>query len=240
VTNKIKAYKKGFDYSYTSGAYATIELIKSRPEIVKVVYIHSAYKDDEGLSTLCKARNIPYEYSDRAFGIVNQKENSYVLGVFHKYESKLAIDQPHVVLVSPSDMGNLGTIIRTIAGLGINDLAVVEPAADIWNPKTVRASMGALFCIRHELFQNFDAYATQYRSYRLFPFILGGTVLPEDCPPCRLFSLIFGNESEGLDESFRDVGQSVKIPLSDCVDSFNLAVAVGIGVYVFARKNRLV
>ena len=137
-------------------------------------------------------------------------------------------------------MGNLGTIIRTIAGLGINDLAIIEPAADIWNPKTLRATMGALFHTRHECFPNFEAYIAQYPEHSLFPFSFGGSVLPEDRPSCRKFSLIFGNEATGLNERFKLVGQSVKIPLSKCVDSFNLAVAVGIGAYMLARKNRLV
>ena len=240
MTNKIKAYKKKFDYSYTSGVYATIELIKIRPEIVDAVYIHTAYRDNDELTALCEARSIPCVYSDKAFSIVNQKENSYVLGVFHKYTSVLASDQPHIILVNPSDMGNLGTIIRTIAGLGIKNVGVIEPAADIWNPKTIRASMGALFHIRHESFNSFKAYSGQYPDHRIFPFMLGGTVLAEDYPPCRQFSLVFGNEATGLDECFMHVGQSVKIPQSSCVDSFNLAVAVGIGAYVFARKNRLV
>ena len=189
---------------------------------------------------MCEAKSIPCVYSDMAFSIVNQKENSYVLGVFHKYTSVLASDQPHIILVNPSDMGNLGTIIRTIAGLGIKNLAVIEPAADIWHPKTIRASMGALFHIRHASFDSFELYAGQYPDHGLFPFMLGGTVLLDDCSPCSQFSLIFGNEAIGLDEGFTHIGQSVKIPLSSCVDSFNLAIAVGIGAYVFARKNRLV
>ena len=240
MTDKIKAYKKSFKYSYTSSAYATIELIKTRPEITKVVYIHTSYQDNDGLTQLCRSKNIPYVYSDKVFGAINQKGNSYVFGVFCKYKSTLAFDKPHIILVNPSDMGNLGTIIRTIAGLGINDLAIIEPAADIWNPKTLRASMGALFHIRHECFLNINAYVAQYPDHSLFPFTLDGSVLPEDCQPCRQFSLIFGNEATGLDECLTHVGQSVKIPLSNSVDSFNLAVAVGIGAYVFARKNRIV
>ena len=160
--------------------------------------------------------------------------------MFYKYKSTLTFDKPHIILVNPSDMGNLGTIIRTITGLDINDLAIIEPAADIWNPKTLRASMGTLFHIRHECFLNINAYIAQYTDHKLFPFTLGGSVLPEDCPACGQFPLIFGNEATGLDEQFKHIGQCVKIPLSKRVDSYNLAVAVGIGAYVFARKNGLV
>ena len=78
-------------------------------------------------------------------------------------------------------MGNLGTIIRTIAGLGINDLAIIEPAADIWNPKTLRATMGALFHARHECFPNFEASFRNRSLSSVLKFIIS-----------LVFFLIFG------------------------------------------------
>lgn len=239
-TIKLKAYKKEFDYSYTSGAFATIELLKTRPELLDCVYVHSLYRDTDGITALCKAKRVPCIQSDKVFSSISQKENSYVLGVFLKYESALSDSEPHVVLVNPSDMGNLGTIIRTIIGMNVKNLAVIEPAADIWNPKTVRASMGALFHICHASFGSFDEYAKTYPDHTLFPFMLNGEYTPEEAPPCGLFSLVFGNEATGLDAHFLQLGRSVKIPLTDRIDSFNLASAVSIGTYIFARKNGLI
>ncbi len=237
---KIKAYKKEFDYSYTTGASSTIELLRGRPGIVECVYIHSSYRGGADIGAMCEKAGIRCVESDRIFRVLNQKENSYVLGVFHKYSENLMPDRPHIVLVNPSDMGNLGTIIRTIAGMNIGDLAIIEPAADVWNPKAVRASMGAFFHIRTERYQSFEDYRERYPDHALFPFMLKGEIPPEDAPPAALFSLIFGNEASGLDERFSTLGTSVRIPLSERVDSFNLAVAAGIGVYVFARKNHLI
>ena len=239
-TIKIKSYKKEFNWSYTSGAFATIELLKTRPELLDCVYVHSDYRDTDGITVLCKAKQISCIQSDKAFSSVSQKENCYVLGVFLKYESTLSDCEPHVVLVNPSDMGNLGTIIRTIIGMNVKNLAIIEPAADIWNPKTVRASMGALFHMRHESFHSFDAYTQRYPLHTFFPFMLDGKLTPEETPPCKLFSLVFGNEASGLDARFHEFGNSVKIPLTDRIDSFNLASAVSIGTYIFARKNGLI
>ncbi|HNX14212.1 MAG TPA: RNA methyltransferase [Oscillospiraceae bacterium] len=239
-TIKLKAYKKDFDYSYTSDAFATNELLKTRPELLGCVYVHSEYRDTDGITALCKAQQVPCIQSDKAFSSVNQKENSYILGVFRKYESTLSDSEPHVVLVNSSDMGNLGTIIRTIIGMNVKNLVVIEPAADIWNPKTVRASMGALFHIRHASFNGFEEYAEAYPNHMLFPFMLDGEFSPEETPSCGLFSLVFGNEATGLDANFKQLGHSVKIPLTDRIDSFNLASAVSIGTYIFARKNGLI
>ena len=59
----------------------------------------------------------------------------------------------------------------------------------------------------------------------------------KDCPKSKLFSLVFGNEASGLDDSFLSVGTSIMIPQSPDVDSLNLTIAVGIGSYVFMNQN---
>ena len=56
------------------------------------------------------------------------------------------------------DMGNLGIIMRTLLAFGYKDLAIVLTAADRFNPKTVRASMGAMFSIRIPEYNTFDEY----------------------------------------------------------------------------------
>jgi len=228
-------YKSECDYSYTSGAYATIELIKTRPRDVRAVYLHSKLREPEPIRSLCAGHGIPVFCDDRVFARVNPKENTYVLGVFGKYTPGLPEDAPHVVLVNPADMGNLGTIVRTLVGLDLRGLAIITPAADIWNPKTVRASMGAVFHIEFEHFESFDAYLAAFPEHWAFPFMLDGELAlrPGMIPRRRLFSLVFGNEAGGLDERFRRIGTSVKIPQSPRVDSLNLSAAVAIGAYVF-------
>ena len=236
---KLKPYKKDHDISYVGSIYPVMELLTEKPEIVEVVYIHSAFIDNCGLIQLCQRHNISTIFSDRIFQILNQKENSYVIGVFRKFSGTLSSSCPHIVLVNPSDMGNLGTMIRTAVGFGIHNMALITPAADIYNPKTIRASMGAIFRINHEHFTDFHDYTKKYPKHKVFPFMLDGKTPPEEISPC-LFSLVFGSESTGLDRGFSTIGQVVKIPLSSQIDSLNLSIAAGIGMYVFASKNGLI
>jgi len=63
------------------------------------------------------------------------------------------------------------------------------------------------------------------------------TLTLKDCPKTELFSLVFGNEATGLDDSFLKVGTSIFIPQSPDVDSLNLTIAVGIGVYTFMNQK---
>ena len=249
MVNILKQYKKEYDYSYSSGASVTIEMILSKPEIIREVYIHSSYNSESRaeLEKLCSKNNIAVRYDDKVFARINhnQKENCFVLGVFGKYSHTLDTTKPHVLLVNPADMGNLGTIIRIIAGFNICNLAVITPCADIFNPKTIRASMGAIFHINFQKFNSFEEYADLFRSHSMFPFMLNADIIlgPETCPVVQdnLFTLIFGNESTGLDENiYAKTGVGIKIPQSALVDSLNLSVAVGIGAFIFAAKNKLI
>ena len=234
---QIKPYKKSCDYSYTLGAFPTIELIKNSPEQVLQVIISPELDDREIISGLCEQHRIPVIESKKQIERLSDKENVYIIGVFRKFDKELSMHSPHIVLVNPSNMGNLGTIIRTAIGFGIHDIALIEPAADIYNPKVVRASMGALFHMNFKYFDSFEEYAAKYTGHEFFPFMLDADkkLVPGIYQGEKPFSLIFGNEATGLDNSFHGYGTSVLIPQSAEVDSLNITVAVAVASYVFTE-----
>ncbi len=231
----IKPYKKAYDYSYTLGAFPTYELLKTKPEIVEEVYVHSSYTDYQELAALCNENHISLKINDKIIDKLSDKENIYVIGVFRKFDCVPEGDRPHVVLVNPGNMGNMGTILRTAVGFGIKDVIIISPGVDIFNPKVVRSSMGALFRLRHKYFESFEEYRALYPKHEVFTFMLDGdlTLTIDNCPKPRLYTLVFGNEATGLDASYKSVGTSVIIPQSDEVDSLNLTIAAGIGMYLF-------
>jgi RNA methyltransferase, TrmH family len=241
-TDIIKPYKEEYTYSYASGAYGTYELLDARPEQVRKVLIHPSFARQAELQEQCRKAGIPTLISESAFLRINQKENSYVLGVFEKFSCELDGRKPHIVLVNPADMGNLGTIIRTMVGFNMTNLAIITPAADIYNPKTIRASMGALFRLEFERFASFQAYRERFPDHAYYPFMLDGKEPPDETA-VRLdhpYALIFGNEATGLDPAFSGIGTAVKIPQSEWVDSLNVSIAFGIGAYIFAKKSGLI
>jgi len=137
-------------------------------------------------------------------------------------------------------MGNLRTIIRTAVGFGIFNIAIIQPCADIFNPKTVRSSMGALFRLNFALYDDFKDYRKEFDKHDIYTFMLNGenTLTLDNCPKSELYSLVFGNEATGLDDSFLKAGTSIMIPQSPYVDSLNLTIAVGVAVYVFSNQKR--
>ena len=243
---EIKAYKKDSEYSYTLGAFPTFELIDAMPEKVIEVLVHSTFTDREKLENVCSKKGIRVSENNKLIAKLSDKENVYVVGVFEKFEQKLDAKKPHAVFVNPSNMGNLGTIIRTACGFGIDDIAIIEPAADAFNPKTVRASMGSLFRIRHQNFESYEDYMKEFDcdprkgvcERAVFTFMLNGTkpLTVADCPKPKLYSLVFGNEATGLPNEFLEYGTSIIIPQTEHVDSLNLTIAAGIGMYMFTTR----
>ena len=235
-----KKYNKEFSHAYTLGPFPTFELLRHRPEQARAVYMREDFRDAEKLRALCESIGVPCYVWNKAIERISQKEVCYAAGEFSKYACRLKEGAPHVALVDPSDMGNLGTIQRTLLGFGIRNLALIGGGADVWNPKAVRASMGALFQLEIEFFPDFPTYLAAHGENReIFPFMLdGGTVLtPESCPQSDCYTLVFGNEATGLPAEYQTYGKTLFIDQTDAVDSLNLAIAVGVGSYLFTQKN---
>ncbi|NYB75782.1 TrmH family RNA methyltransferase [Sedimentibacter hydroxybenzoicus DSM 7310] len=233
----IKSYKKSFEYSYTFGIFPTIELIKSKSEKVIKVLVSSKYKTDSDtdIFELCKKYNIKTEVNDKVINRISDKENNFVVGIFSKYECELNDNESHVVLVNPSNMGNMGTIIRTLTGFGLNNLAIIAPGVDIFDPKVIRGSMGSLFRINFKYYDNFNRYNSSFKNHKKYTFMLDGAISLKEVHHDKneLFSLVFGNEAKGLDSSYSSVGKSILIKHTDRIDSLNLPIAVGIALYHF-------
>ena len=146
----LKRYKREFEHSYAFGTFPVLELLTHRPERALRVVAHSKGAVSSGIDrieALCGLHHAPFEVNDTLVERLSHKGNVYVFAAFEKYETALNPDATHLMLVNPSDMGNAGTIMRTMLGFGVRDLVLVPPAVDPFNPHVVRASMGALFAL---------------------------------------------------------------------------------------------
>ena len=238
----LSPYKSSLDYSYAPGVFPSMECLKHRPEQVRRLLLHSSAAGREGADRLkeaAEALNIRVEEADRALTRISGKENCYAAAVFEKFEDALGERTSHVVLHNPGDSGNVGTILRTALGLGIEDVALIRPCADLFDPKTVRASMGSIFSLRVKVFNGFEDYRKEFPERKLYPFMLDASVPLKEAvrEAPAVWSLVFGNEGRGLPKEFAALGQAVRIESNDKVDSLNLAIAAGIGIYEFMKKN---
>jgi len=226
----IQKYSKDLDYSYTEGFFPTFEMIKFKKDAFRMVYVATDAVDSDGyqkLKSLVPADKIVV--SDKAFNKIASKENAHVIGVFDKFESVLDAQENHLVMVNPSDMGNLGNAMRSLLAFGYHDLALITPCADKFNPKVVRASMGALFKIKIEEFSSFDEYISKYPR-EFYPFVLDTSKPLHEVTFKKPCSLVFGNEATGLPPEIHN-HNNVRIEQSDEVDSLNLTTSIAIGLY---------
>ena len=235
----LKPYSQELEYSYAPGLFPSLELMRVQPErALRLLTSEKAHGEGvEKLRAVCREHNVREEVADKALRRISGKENCFAAMVFSKWQAELRPDRPHVVLHHPMDEGNLGTIQRTLLGLGLKDIAVIRPAADVFEPHVVWAAIGAVFSLRVKQYDSFEEYRREYPDHALYPFMLDGSMLLEDAVRQRkaLYALVFGNEGSGLPPEFSKLGQAVRIPHSGEIDSLNLSIAVGIGAYAFVH-----
>lgn len=137
-----------------------------------------------------------------------------------------------LLLESVRDPGNVGTILRSAAAFGISCVAISADCADIYNEKTLRGAMGALFRIPILEFADIkDAVALlRKEGRRVFAAALDPSAIKlnksllerGDC-------VVIGNEGHGLSpETIRACGQSLYIPMEAGSESLNAAIAASV------------
>ncbi len=238
----LSPYRSDLEYAYAPGMFPAMECLLHRPDLARRVLLHSKSAGTEGaarLIALAEKLHVRVEEADRALARISGKENCFAAAVFEKFDDALADEKPHVVLHNPSDCGNVGTILRTALGFGVEDVALIRPCVDVFDPRVVRASMGSLFQLRIHTYDSFADYQQDHPDHPLYPFMLDGSKsLPEVLAgeiPDR-WTLVFGNEGSGLPPAFAHMGQPVRIPSNERIDSLNLSIAAAIGIYGFTRR----
>ena len=234
----LEHYTRQLPYSYAAGLFPAMEALTKAPGTVSRVLLHSKLGTGEGaqaLLELCESLAIRTEVADKALRHISGKDNVYAAAVFNKVYREQDPAKNHLVLVSCMDAGNLGTILRTALGMGFVDIALILPCADPFDPQVVRASMGAVFSLRIREYHSFEEYSARNLGRVFYPFMLDGSLPLAEAAARKSapFSLIFGNEGSGLPREYAEHGTPVRIEQTEHVDSLNLAVAAGIGMYAF-------
>ena len=160
-----------------------------------------------------------------------------------KYSLEDLLEQEHplfLVLENLQDPGNLGTILRTGEGAGINGVIMSRDTVDIYNPKVTRSTMGSIFRVPFVYVDDLLEVAEMMKEKNIVTYAahLNGTdYTREDYKTCGTAFLI-GNEGNGLTDELTDKAQKkIKIPMCGKVESLNAAMASGLLVYE-ARRQR--
>ena len=133
------------------------------------------------------------------------------------------------ILSSIRDPGNLGTIIRTARAFGIEELILSSDCADIYNSKTIRASMGALFrqkiIICEDLIETIQILKSNYKIY---------AAVIENAEDIRNIEFnntcfVLGNEGHGLSDDIINIcDHRITIPMAGGMESLNVSAAAAV------------
>lgn len=146
-----------------------------------------------------------------------------------------------LVLENLQDPGNLGTIMRTAEGAGVTGVILSRGCVDIYNPKTIRSTMGSIyrvpFVYREDLLSDMDWLHD--KGIQTFAAHLKGTEYYDEPSYQGPTAFLIGNEGNGLSDELSDkASKYIKIPMEGQLESLNAAVAAAILMYEASRQRR--
>lgn len=160
----------------------------------------------------------------------------------YNIEELLQIKNPHfMVLDNLQDPGNLGTIVRTAEGAGVDAVFLSKESVDIFNPKTIRSTMGSIYRMPvvyvEDLLELLDTFKKKgIKSYAAH--LEGKNSYDQECYKDGT-AILIGNEGNGLrDEVSQKADIWVQIPMKGQVESLNAAIAASVLMFEVARQRR--
>lgn len=148
-----------------------------------------------------------------------------------------------VLLEDLQDPGNLGTILRAGEGAGVDGIILTRQTADIFNPKVIRATMGAIYRVPFFIVDTLveTIALLKKKGVAVYAAHLDDSVA-YDTPDYTLpTAFLIGNEGKGLRrETAACTTQYIKIPMAGQVESLNAAMAAVILMYEAARQKRII
>lgn len=148
---------------------------------------------------------------------------------------------PVIVLDRPASPGNIGSVVRSADAFGAAGVIVTAHAADVYDPKAVRASTGSLFAVpvvRQASHKEVLAWAHEHRLPVIGTDETGSLDIDQyDLTGPRL--IVVGNEARGMTVAWREACDAiVRIPIGGAASSLNAAAAATILLYECALQRR--
>jgi len=145
-----------------------------------------------------------------------------------------------VVLDGVSEPGNMGTVIRTAEALGYDGLYLMKGCADIYGPKTVRATMGSVFRMKFRTNCDVkDIRDLQELGFSVVSTTPGGNVCLEKMAIPPKSAIVIGNEAHGVCDEILEISDlKVRITMDGLAESLNAAVASGIVMHWIKNADR--
>ena len=204
-----------------------VEGIKNCEELLASDYeVEAVLATNNSLHKFPNAINIS---SKDAARISQLKSPSPVMAIAKIPKNENSLNESNVIyfLESTNDPGNLGTIIRTLDWFGINQLACSIDTVDVYNSKTVMASMGSVFRT-NVVYMDFTQLQSQFENHKIIATTIDGNNIYEFKIPEKSV-IVFGNESKGVSkEILKHSFDQISIPRFGKAESLNVSTSVAV------------
>ena len=149
-------------------------------------------------------------------------------------------DEPLVAVVEAVEKpGNLGALLRSADGAGVDAVIVADPLSDPWNPNAIRASLGTVFSVPLAVTDAATAHAwLADQGIRSVVTLVDAPVAYTEADLTGGVAIVVGSEAEGLSEIWRDdTATAVHIPMRGVADSLNVSASAAILFYEALRQR---
>lgn len=229
-----KKYRNSEKLFVVEGKKAILEGLKSKYKCELVVASQSFLEANQAfIDELPKNISMTIEPNKLFEKIAETVTPQGILALFKIPEQStfnFADEKIIVALENISDPGNLGTIIRTCDWFGIKKILISEDSADIYNPKTVRSTMGSIFHVDVHECDNFYSTLSDVKKsgYKILTaHLLGKNIF--DYKPTKNNLVCFCNEANGPSEKLQAMSDDfLNIPSKGKAESLNVASAAAI------------
>lgn len=156
--------------------------------------------------------------------------------------SLLQGERTHLLIVeSVQDPGNLGTMLRTGEGAGITGIIMNKTTVDLFNPKTIRSTMGSIYRVPYYVTDDLTGTIQELKRRRICVYAahLRGTMEYDEPSYTGGCAFLIGNEGNGLTDETAELADAyIRIPMEGEVESLNAAVSAALLMYEANRQRR--
>lgn len=196
----------------------------------------------------CEQANAVYEVvADPVFKSVSDTQTPQgIMAVVampeYTLEQLLDGEKTHLlILESIQDPGNLGTMVRTGEGAGVTGIIMNKTTVDLFNPKTIRSTMGSIYRVPFYVAEDLPALMgeLQTKGISLYAAHLKGEHSYDEEDYTSGCGFLIGNEGNGLSDEIANLADTyIKIPMEGQVESLNAAISATLLMYEANRQRR--
>ena len=221
------------------------EAVKENAKIKKIIICEDTTRTYE-IPTHIMYEIAKYEcvyVTDKIFASITQVTNPQgIMAIIEKGDADVQIDYAQDIIVALDDVqdpGNLGTILRTVDSIGLNQIIVSKGTADAFNSKVVRSTMGAIFRVKIIEVENLPQAIKEMRRHH-FKLMVTSLQTENSIYDIQFNKkiIVIGNESNGVSKEVQEMAdEKAKIPMIGKTESLNASVAAGVVMYEYVRQK---